>query len=281
MDKAINSLLGLIEGITIDGHVNDKEMEALRTWIDTNADLRCRHPYTELIPTLEQALSDGVLCEDERQDIMWMCENLRSTEYYNGVTADVLRLHGVLAGIGADGIISELELRQLAEWLEQHEHLKTCWPYDEVDSLITGILVDGRIDPNEQGALQSFFSEFVAQADDSGTAGSVRSKGPSLMGLCSVCPQVSFRGRTFCFTGASAHYSRTELWQIVTKFGGEVSKGVSQNVDYLVVGADGNPCWAYACYGRKVQKAVDLRKQGVGILVVHEHDFLDAIEDQT
>lgn len=49
--------------------------------------------------------------------------------------------------------------------------------------------------------------------------------------------------------------------------------------DFLVVGADGNPCWAFACYGRKVEMAIDYRKQGCKLLIVHENDFWDAARD--
>lgn len=34
-----------------------------------------------------------------------------------------------------------------------------------------------------------------------------------------------------------------------------------------------NPCWAYACYGRKVEQAIGLRKAGSQLLLVHEADF--------
>ncbi|GMA55471.1 hypothetical protein GCM10025857_68280 [Alicyclobacillus contaminans] len=49
------------------------------------------------------------------------------------------------------------------------------------------------------------------------------------------------------------------------------------DTDYLVVGDQGNPCWAFSCYGRKVEKAVKLRKQGRRILIIHEVDFWDAL----
>ncbi len=46
-----------------------------------------------------------------------------------------------------------------------------------------------------------------------------------------------------------------------------------------MVGAKGNPCWAFACYGRKVEEAMALRKAGNRLLIVHENDFFDALED--
>ncbi len=65
----------------------------------------------------------------------------------------------------------------------------------------------------------------------------------------------------------------------VDKLGGEVTTSVTKQVRYLIIGTDGNPCWAYACYGRKVEKAVELRKQGIRILIIPENDFHDAVAD--
>lgn len=66
---------------------------------------------------------------------------------------------------------------------------------------------------------------------------------------------------------------------MVSSLGGKSVSSVSQKLNYLVIGAEGNQCWAYACYGRKVEKAVELRKQGARLLIVHENDFHDAIAD--
>ncbi len=52
-------------------------------------------------------------------------------------------------------------------------------------------------------------------------------------------------------------------------------------MNHLVVGGDGNPCCSYACYGRKVEKAIELRKTGAEIVIVHEFDLHDAIEDES
>jgi hypothetical protein len=61
--------------------------------------------------------------------------------------------------------------------------------------------------------------------------------------------------------------------------GGTVAPNLTKKVSYLVIGADGNPCWSYSCYGRKVEQAVQLRKEGSKILIVHENDFHDAVQD--
>ncbi len=280
LDKVVNSLIGLVEGISIDGVVGAEEIGFLRLWLEENDDVRKQHPFTELMPVVRQAISDGILSDEERQDILWLCERLRSTEYFDTITADLQRLHAIMAGITADEVITEDELRGLSRWLAEHEDLKCCWPYDEVGSLITSVLADGKIDPDEHKLLAKYFLEFVAICDKSTIVRPKVLEGTSLVGLCAVCPEISFDGTKFCFTGASAKYSRDAFGDLVRSLGGNVVNSVSSKTDYLVIGADGNPCWAYACYGRKVEKAVQLRKQGARLLLIHEFDFHDAVADQ-
>lgn len=279
MDKSINSLLGLFEGVAIDGKVNQSEIEFLNLWLAEYKDVQAKHPFNELVPIIEAVLGSGWLSEDERQDVKWVCENLTSVKYFNIVTADLQRLHAILGGIIADGVINEDELNGLAEWIAEHDHLRACWPYDEVDSLITSVMADQRIDAQEHKMLLNFFSEFILTLDDNTITNPLSEEQRTLVGICAACPDIAFEGSTFCFTGASSKYTRSGFNSIVEQLGGMSAKHVSKKVNYLVIGAEGNPCWAYACYGRKVEEAVKLRKEGVTLLIVHEHDFHDAVAD--
>lgn len=280
LDKAINSLLGIIEGIAIDGSINSVELSFLNLWLSEHADLRHLHPYNELIPVVEASLQDGTLTQEEHEELIRLCAALRSSEFYDRVTVDLQRLHAVLGGIIADTRITERELRGLSDWMEEHEHLKRCWPYEEVGSLITSVLKDGIIDEEEHRELHGFFSEFIALADDRTlTSPVLNDRNQSIIGLCAVCPDIQFDGKSFVFTGTSNRYPRSKIAETISALGGTLVASVSKKVDYLVIGADGNPCWAYACYGRKVEKAVELRKSGVRLLIVHENDFHDALAD--
>ena len=279
LEKSVNTLLGLIEGMAIDSSINPAEVSFLNMWLAEHADVRTRHPYSELLPVVEAAVADGVLTHDEHDDIVWLCKRLRSAEYFDQTTADLQRLHAILGGIVSDGQITEDELRGLSAWLQDHEHLKTCWPYDEIDSLIVSVMKDQKIDPEEHTLLKAFFSEFTAVMDDRTITSPLISESANIVGLCAVCPEIEFSASTFCFTGASSRYTRKELAATVERLGGVFAENVTKSVKYLVIGAGGNPCWAYACYGRKVEKAVELRKNGVRVLLVHENDFHDAVAD--
>lgn len=279
LEKAINSLLGLIDGILIDATIKDKEIGFLRTWLDNHQINADKHPFNELMPVVERAISDGVLTEDEKEDINWLCNRLISSEYFNSATADMQKLHAILAGIASDGEISVQELNGLSTWLEEHTHLKRCWPYDEIDSLITNVLADNKISEDEHRMLMSFFGEFVSILDNKTVVSPVFLEGTNIVGLCAVCPEIAFADAVFCLTGESHKYSRSEFEKLISSLGGKASANVTKKINYLVVGSNGNPCWAYACYGRKVEKVVELRKAGHPILIIHENDLHDAVLD--
>lgn len=279
LEKSINSLLGIIEGISVDSVINKAEVQFLTLWLDEHQELKNRHPYNELLPVVEHAIADVILTSEEKQDILWLCERLRSTEFFNETTADIQRLHAILGGIAADGAITETELHGLSDWLSEREHLATCWPYEEVGSLITHVLSDKKIDGAEQTLLKDFFTEFTSILDNRTIVSPSLTIDGRVAGLCAVCPAIEFPNRRFCFTGTSYKYTRVEFSTLIQQLGGEVVNSVSAGLDYLIIGADGNPCWAYACYGRKVERAVDLRKSGSRLLLIHENDIHDAVAD--
>ena len=279
LEKAVNSILGLIEGVAIDGVINETEIGFIRSWLNENRELEKSHPFNEFMPVVEAAIADGVLTEDERLNIKWLCERLKSSAYFDVVTADIQRLHALLAGIAADCEITEKELRGLSDWLSDHEHLKTCWPYEEVGNHVSRVLGDRNLDPGERQLLQNFFSEFVTISDNRTIVNPQVAQGQSIVGLCTICPDMAFDGKRFGFTGSSSKYTRNQFVEIVESLGGTVAGSISKKLDYLIIGADGNPCWAYACYGRKVEMAVALRREGARILLIHENDFHDAVAD--
>lgn len=278
-EKSVNSLLGIIEGITIDEKINEHEYDFLNNWLNDHQIKRNKHPFNELIPVVEEVISDGIITSEEKSDLTWLCNQLTSAEYFTQVTADMQKLHAVLAAISCDRRITERELKGLSDWLNQHTHLTTCWPYDEVSSLVTSVLSDQLIDADEHDLLLNFFGEFVSLLDNKTIVTPLIKDSDSIIGLCAVCPEVKFTSNTFCFTGSSSKFTRHEFHELVKQYGGKVSKSLTKEVDYLVIGSDGNPCWAYACYGRKVEKAVVMRKKGHSIMIIHENDFHDSIED--
>ena len=280
LDKAMNSLHGVLKGIGADSTVTDDEMSLVRCWIREHENLEKRHPFNEIIPTLRAAISDGIFDGEELADILWLTEKLTVEKpYYDAASCAMQSLHGILAGIAADHVISMDELDKLSAWMTEQDFLKGCWPFDEIYSLLVGMRADKFIDAKEHAILIRFFSEFCNVGPVRALTVPLNEGETPITGLCAVCPDIEFVSRLFCFTGSSEKCTRKELAEIVAHLGGEFSDNLRQEVDYLVIGADGNPCWAYSCYGRKVEQAMEWRKKGRKMLLVHEYDFWDAARD--
>jgi hypothetical protein len=278
LEKSINTLFGLVQGIAADGHVNRQELAELTRWVSRHRQYVNLHPFSEVIPVLQTVLADGIVDDDEIADLLWLTERLAKDDaYWDDVTADMQELQGLLHGILADERITEVELTQLSAWIDNKCHLRSCWPYDELESIIASVMKDGVVDDQEHEALMQFFGEFAAATGRKAIGALDREC--TVSGVCAYAPEIVIEGRMFCFTGASERANRDGLATIVETRGGRFHKNLRNDTDFLIVGAKGNPCWAYACYGRKVEDAVERRRAGQRLLIVHEHDFWDYAGD--
>ena len=281
LHKSLNTLKGILKGVIADGEVNSKEIEEIDSWMISQKRYVKFHPYNELIPILQNALSNGILDAEEIADITWFLDqSTEENDFYDIVTSDLQYLHGVVHGILADGVLREIEIKSLSNWLDDSLHLRGCYPYDEIYGLLTSVLKDGKVDDEERELLRSFFSEFVQLSGvNQYRLKSSLKVGITTLGVCAVDPLIELKGNKFVFTGESHRFRRSELKEIVEQYGGIFGNSLTKDTNFLVYGAAGNQCWAYSCYGRKVEKAVNLRKAGSSMLIVHENDFWDSILD--
>ncbi len=173
------------------------------------------------------ALGDGMISEEERHDLVWVCERLCSNEFYDEITTGLQQLHGLLGGVVADGIISESELRGIQAWMEENEQLRKRWPYNEIESLVISVMADSKIDEEEHKALASFFVQFVEDLDDKTLSHPVILTDLTLKGVCANSPEILFSGSRFCLTGASSRYTRDVFAEKIRSLGGEVVGSVS------------------------------------------------------
>ena len=272
----LRELDGLLKGIALDGRIQPVEALALRQWCSSDGRDAARPPFSELIAKVEAAIADGVLDEEERADLLWMCEKATSPNaYYDLAAADMQRLSGLLAGVGADRRVTERELAGIREWLDSVQYLKGSWPYDEIDAVLTRVLADGRIDDDEHRFLVAFARSFLEGTNRSSTGTNL---GPDFLryGACAVDPTITFRGKRFCVTGTGPPAARSRLARAVAQLGGVPVLQVERNLDYLVVAAERDVAWAFSSFGRKVEEAIALRQEGRALTIVHEDDFWKA-----
>lgn len=281
-DKAIATLKGILSGITLDGKVDRSEIEELVNWITLNEHLEDKQPFRDIFFILKLLIEDGIIDNEEIEDLRWICKQFSEEgEYYDLVTLAIQELHGVFHGLLADNHLSDQEILSLKTWLDENSILKGTYPYDEIRALISNALSDGKIDDLERNQITAFMGDFIdcsvsyninkPQLED------LKAK-YSITGICAIDPHIEIDSKTFCFTGKSSRASRSEIEQAIVGYNGVFNNNVIKTTEYLLVGDEGNPCWAFSCYGRKVEKAVELRKNGANILIVHENDFWKLVD---
>ena len=283
LHKAVYTLRGIVSGISSDASVSSSEISELTHWCQLHSHLRGRHPFSEILPVVESACADGVITPDESKDIMWVCSSfVDGAKYYDTITSSIQFLLGLVHGIMADGVLSDSEILSLNSWISTNSFLSGCYPFDEIDSLLSSVLADKMITDDERNTLLAFLSSLVEFKDSynlSESDFSALRDTYSVDGICASCPDIQIADHIFCFTGESYRATRKEIRDTIEQLGGIFRGSVSAKTDYLVVGNAGNPCWAYACYGRKIEEAVSLRKSGSHVVIINETDFWDAVSD--
>lgn len=205
LHKAVNTLKGIVAGITTDRDINPDEVNELVNWCLNHQHLSQKHPFSELIPLIESAIEDSYISAEESQDIIWLCNNFISdANYYDLKTSSLQFLQGLVHGILADGVISDEEIHALKNWVRMNDYLSGCYPFDEIESILLSILADGKITDEERELLKAFLSNFIDYTTSYNLVESdmeqLRNQF-SIDGICAVCQELDFENNHFCFTG--------------------------------------------------------------------------------
>lgn len=265
---ALTTLKGLIDGIQCDQEINDLERAETLSWIEEYAFLKSHPAIGSVFDYLAEALVDNVLSFQEAEDIKWMIgQNL--TSYYDENTQKIQTLLGLLSGIAADNEIKAIEFKYLWDWLNNNEDLKGMFPFDEIYSIVFQIGTRRAITDSEKKFLITAFKWTEQEA--------ALKNNPFFP--WEIDPIVDFQGRKFCITGVSPKHPRAELILAIKSKGGTAAENVTRDLSYLVVCAERNRAWTHACYGRKIEQAIRLRKRGHAVAIISELDLCDALND--
>ena len=274
--KDLNTLYGLIIGIQADGHINDNEIELLQAWIGSVSSLQTKAPYNKFVAKINAIISDGVVTMDEAEDLIWLCKNYldyNRNPYYDVITSSTQQLGGFLSGISADKTINIEELTALANWSSDNAPMFKTWPFDTLLPAIERIKAERQLSAEEHSELLKFCHSVssIKSAENNKVTIPVKLQEQKVSILIQEC--------SFCFTGESSRYSRKELAQIVEMYGGIAADSVTAKLQYLIICDVRNPAWAFEMYGRKVEKAMNMKKKGAGPEVVFEEDLFEVLQE--
>ena len=89
---------------------------------------------------------------------------------------------------------------------------------------------------------------------------------------------LEFKDKVFCFTGGMAELKRTEAERATRSRGALTGKTINRDLDYLVIGSIPATGWKHGSYGKKIETALELKKESRSKLkIVSEAEFMEAL----
>lgn len=278
--NSINKLKGILLGIMMDQNINEKEITELQIWSENQFYLIDHILFKKLMQLITETTDCPDLNLSTIEDMLCICKKFEADYYNHFKSYDLIILQGIFHGILADGILKDIEILELKNWLSENVHLAKLHPFDEVYSIVKTILADGIIEEAERKRLKSFIYNFVELTNkvvDQQIKTDI-SEIP-LNGICAINPEIVFYEKLFCLTGNFEHGEKQFIEELIKVAGGNTKPNFVKGIDYLVVGSLGERSWAYNAYGTKIAKALKLQKDGGMISIVHENDFWNLIQN--
>jgi NAD-dependent DNA ligase len=179
-------------------------------------------------------------------------------------------LIGISKGLLADGKVDQSEAKFLYTWLIQSRQATENPVIINLFSKIEAMLEDGLLDSDESAELFSILHKITGETSESGEVAKTTSLPVDKPG-----PAITFEGNNFLFTGTCVYGTRKECQVAVEQLGGINAKSVTKNLNYLVLGTYVTDSWVHESYGRKIEKAMQYRGQGIPITIITEEHWIN------
>jgi NAD-dependent DNA ligase len=271
-DKALYGLRGILAGIVADKQLNEKELLFLDAWLQSQEYLSEDKDVLAILRQVGDILEDGIISQQELQQMQSRIENIlvcKDSEDLENV-GHIEELVGFLTGTASDGVLNDQEITAMSSWLETNESVREIWPASVIVKRLAVILEDGIITDEEREDLLVTIRQVTGT--DTDEAG-VSYEASTEIWEDSV-QELKLRGSVFCLTGDFVSGDRDSVDTMLHCFGGETNSSVNKSIDYLVIGTLASHDWLYTSHGRKIEKALLLKREGSEIKVITERTLL-------
>jgi hypothetical protein len=196
----------------------------------------------------------------------------------NNASKAIDQLSGICRGILADGIVNDAEAKYFVDWVRKHSEFEPTWPFTEILSRIDKIFTDGLVQEEERLELKHVMEMICGDSGEK--IPSTKESRSSALPLDDPQPSsLTFPGRNVSITGKFAYGNRKKVIEAVSLSGAVATDNApSRNTHILIIGRFVSRDWYCHDYGRKIEKAVELRNSGTGILIVSEQHWRTFID---
>lgn len=182
-------------------------------------------------------------------------------------------LIGLSRGLVADNAINQAEVEYLQKWLVANIGVTGNPMIAKLYCRVNEMLSDHVVDDREASELLETLKNISGGNFELGEL--LKS---STLPLDEPPPKVSFEGKSFCFTGTFAFGCRKDCEEAIVQRGG-VAGSLTKKTNYLVIGVYATESWAHSSYGRKIEKAVVMRDEGLPICLIGEEHWVSCLNN--
>ena len=271
-DRALYGLKGILTGVVADKRLNEMELLFLDTWLKSQEFLSEDEDVLAILRLVGEILEDGEISPDELALMQSRVEQVISSKGADGSeeVGHIEELIGFLTGTASDGVLNDQEITGMSAWLDKNESVREVWPASVIVERLANILEDGVITDEEREDLLVTVRQVTGtHTDDSGPS----CEAPTEVWEDSV-EEIKFAGSVFCLTGDFVTGDRDSVDTMLRCLGAETNSSVNKSVDYLVIGTLASRDWLYTSHGRKIEKALLIKREGCDIKIITERTLL-------
>lgn len=186
----------------------------------------------------------------------------------------VSELLGLCKGMICDGEVSDGEALALKRWVAGNQDVMIGYPGQVLAERLVRIFADNHVDDDERADLSQLLLDLVGEDPRHEEPLNLSTRLP----IDDPVPTILFDGMTYVFTGAMLYGSRRECEGLVQDRGARVADTVTKKTDYLVIGPIASRAWLESTHGRKILRAVELRRDGHPIKILTEESWILALD---
>lgn len=267
--KAMHDLKGILTGIVADKRLNEIEFLFLDTWLKSQQYLAEDKDVLSILQQVGDILEDGQISREELEQMQHCIEAIAS-ERDTSVSDSVGRMDemiGFITGVASDGVLNDDEIVALSDWLLHNSAIRDIWPATIIADRLEAILDAGTIHEKQRADLLSVINKITGNSSVGQYEASTEMWEDKVEGL-------RFGDATFCLTGEFVSGDRDAVDAKLKRLGAKTSTSVHRGVDYLVIGTLAGRDWLYTSHGRKIEKALLLKREGDPITVITERTLI-------
>jgi NAD-dependent DNA ligase len=277
-ERALYGLQGILAGVVADKQLNELELLFLDSWLKSQQTLSKDKDVLDILNLVGDIFEDGKISQAELGKMQSQIQQILSAKDPNSAESPetvrkIDQMVGFLSGIASDGVLNDEEIDAMSAWLEKNHTIKGVWPASIVANRLELILEDGIVTDEEREDLLVTVNQIV------GTE--VEPSGINIEASTEVweddMDSLKIAQSMFCLTGDFVSGDRNSIDTMLRCMGAETMTNVNKKTDYLVIGTLASRDWLYTSHGRKIEKALLLKRDGSAIKVFTERTLLKFI----